>query len=83
MNYSNVIDTIVKSVLDAISYTITTLPFDKTSTGKILKVNGHNYTVAVFGKEYVIYSSRDFKVGQQVAVTAMQNDFKRLIMTEI
>lgn len=83
MNYSGVVDTIVKTVLDAISHTISSLPFDKTSTGKILKVDNHNYTVAVFGKEYMIYSSKEFKVGQQVAVTAMQNDFKRLIMTDI
>lgn len=84
MDYSEVVEIIVKNVLEAINKVTEKLPFDKSSEGKIMKIlENHYYMVLVFGKEYKIYSSHDFKLGQRVLVTAPQNDFKRLVMTDI
>lgn len=83
MDYNDIIDTLVKTVLDAVYSIVERLPFDKSCIGVILKVEANRYTVAAFGAEYVIESSNEYKKGQRVAVTAPQNDFKHLFLTNI
>lgn len=82
-DYNEVVTVIAKTVIDAVKRIVSNLSFDKTTFGIILKANGTEYTVSAFGKEYVIISQKTFSVGQRVAVTAPQSDFKHLIMHDI
>lgn len=83
MDYNEIVDIIVKTVLDAVYKIVEKLPFDKTTIGVVVKVENNNYTVIAFGREYVIQSKNTFELGERVAVTAPQNDFKHLIMTSL
>lgn len=83
MDYGEVIDVMVDSLLSAFYTIVEKLPFDKSTFGVIVKVEENNYTVSAFGKEYKIYSKNKFDLGERVVVTAPQNDFKRLYIKSI
>lgn len=76
---SDALDVIAQVVVDTIDKKLDDANFDKSQVGTVVAVNGNDYTIAVFGSQYTITSDQVFTVGQNVVVTALQGDMKRLV----
>lgn len=75
-------DVLVEAISSAAKSAVANAQFDVSSYGVITSKNGYTYKIAAFGGEYVVITNRDYEVGQKLVVTAMQKNFRNIILTE-
>lgn len=80
-DYSKMLEVMSTTIIQAAKRLIDGANFDRSSVGKIVSIDGHNYTVNAFGGEYVVYSPLFFAVNESVVVTAPQNNFSKLLLS--
>lgn len=75
-------DVLAEVITSAADRAVKNAKFDVSSYGVITSKDGQHYTIAVFGGEYGIVTNHDYIVGQKVVVTAMQGNFRNLVVSE-
>lgn len=76
------IDIMVKETISAARKAVDEAQFDTSTYGVITEKAGTAYKVAAFGGEYRFTSSHEYSVGQKVVVTALQRNFRNIVVTE-
>lgn len=79
---SQAVDTIVEAISSAAKTAVENARFDVSSYGVVTSKDGDTYKIVAFGGEYVVTTSRSYTVGQRVVVTAMQKNFRNIILSE-
>lgn len=82
MSEKTAVDVIVEQTISAARKAVSEAQFDTSTYGVITEKVGKQYKVAAFGGEYRITSDHDYSVGQKVVVTALQKNFRNIIVTE-
>ena len=78
----SVTDVLAEVVTSAAEHAVKNAKFDVSAYGVITEKEGQHYKIAVFGGEYGIVTNHDYIVGQKVVVTALQGNFRNLIVSE-
>ena len=76
------VDVIVEAISSAAKTAVANAKFDVSSYGVVTSKDGYTYKIAAFGGEYVVTTTRDYEVGQKLVVTAMQKNFRNIILSE-
>lgn len=76
------IDVLAEVVTSAAERAVKNAKFDVSAYGVITEKEDQHYKIAVFGGEYGIVTNHDYIVGQKVVVTALQGNFRNLIVSE-
>ena len=76
------IDVLAEVVTSAAEHAVKNAKFDVSAYGVITEKEDQHYKIAVFGGEYGIVTNHDYIVGQKVVVTALQGNFRNLIVSE-
>lgn len=82
MSEKTAVDIIVEQTISAARKAVSEAQFDTSTYGVITEKVGKQYKVAAFGGEYRITSDHDYSVGQKVVVTALQKNFRNIVVTE-
>lgn len=82
MSEKTAVDIIVEQTISAARKAVSEAQFDTSTYGVITEKAGKQYKVAAFGGEYRITSDHDYSVGQKVVVTALQKNFRNIVVTE-
>lgn len=82
MSEKTAVDVIVEQTISAARKAVSEAQFDTSTYGVITEKAGKQYKVAAFGGEYRITSDHDYSVGQKVVVTALQKNFRNIVVTE-
>lgn len=82
MSEKTAVDVIVEQTISAARKAVSEAQFDTSTYGVITEKVGKQYKVAAFGGEYRITSDHDYSVGQKVVVTALQKNFRNIVVTE-
>lgn len=82
MSEKSAVDVIVEQTISAARKAVAEAQFDTSTYGVITEKSGKQYKVAAFGGEYRITSDHDYSVGQKVVVTALQKNFRNIVVTE-
>lgn len=82
MSEKTAVDVIVEQTISAARKAVSEAQFDTSTYGVITEKTGKQYKVAAFGSEYRITSDHDYSVGQKVVVTALQKNFRNIVVTE-
>ena len=78
----SVTDVLAEVVTSAAEHAVKNAKFDVSTYGLITDKEDQHYKIAVFGGEYGIVTNHDYVVGQKVVVTALQGNFRNLIVSE-
>lgn len=78
----SVTDVLAEVVTSAAEHAVKNAKFDVSAYGVITEKEDQHYKIAVFGGEYGIVTNHDYIVGQKVVVTALQGNFRNLIVSE-
>lgn len=78
----SVTDVLAEVVTSAAEHAVKNAKFDVSAYGVITEKEDQHYKIAVFGGEYGIVTNHDYVVGQKVVVTALQGNFRNLIVSE-
>jgi hypothetical protein len=78
----SVTDVLAEVMTSAAEHAVKNAKFDVSAYGVITEKEGQHYKIAVFGGEYGIVTNHDYIVGQKVVVTALQGNFRNLIVSE-
>lgn len=82
MSDKSALDIMVEGTISAARKAVAEAKFDTSTYGVITEKAGKQYKVAAFGGEYRITSDHDYSVGQKVVVTALQKNFRNIVVTE-
>lgn len=82
MSEKSAVDIIVEQTISAARKAVSEAQFDTSTYGVITEKVGKRYKVAAFGGEYRITSDHEYSVGQKVVVTALQKNFRNIVVTE-
>lgn len=77
------VNEMAKMICEAAKYFVEDASFDKTFFGVVTGTSNGKYIVTSAGQEYAIKSSQFFKVGERVAVTAVQSNYNTLILHKL
>lgn len=75
-------DVLVEAISTAAKDAVKNAKFDVSSYGVVTAKDGSTYTIAAFGGEYTVTTNRDYKIGQKLVVTAMQKNFRNIVLSE-
>lgn len=75
-------DVLVEAISTAAQNAVQNAKFDVSSYGVVTNKNDNTYTIAAFGGEYTVTTNRDYEVGQKLVVTAMQKNFRNIVLSE-
>lgn len=78
----SVSDVLAEVVTSAAEHAVKNAKFDVSAYGVVTEKDGQHYKIAVFGGEYGIVTNHEYVVGQKVVVTALQSNFRNLIVAE-
>ena len=81
MDITKVLESMARSIIQATKKMIDNADYDRSSAGRIVGIDGHNYTVEAFGGRYVVYCPQLLTLNQSVVVTAPQNNFNKLFIS--
>lgn len=82
MSEKSAIDILVEETASAARKAVDEARFDTSTYGVITEKAGTAYKVAAFGGVYRFTSSHEYSVGQKVVVTALQKNFRNIVVTE-
>lgn len=82
MSEKTAVDVIVEQTISAARKAVSEAQFDTSTYGVITEKAGTSYKVAAFGGVYRFTSSHEYSVGQKVVVTALQKNFRNIVVTE-
>lgn len=82
MSEKSAVDIIVEETISAARKAVGEAKFDTSTYGVITEKAGKQYKVAAFGSEYRITSDHEYSVGQKVVVTALQKNFRNIVVSE-
>lgn len=82
MSESSVSGLLANVITEAADSAVKNAQFDVSTYGVVTSRDENNFTIAAFGGTYKITSNHDYIVGQKVVVTAMQKNFRNLVVTE-
>lgn len=82
MSEKSAVDIIVEETVSAARKAVGEAKFDTSTYGVITEKAGKQYKVAAFGSEYRITSDHEYSVGQKVVVTALQKNFRNIVVSE-
>ena len=81
MDITQALESMAQSIVQSVKKMIDGASYDRSSVGRIVSIEGHNYTVEAFGGRYVVYCPQLLTLNQSVVVTAPQNNFNKLYIT--
>ena len=82
MSEKSALDILVEETASAARKAVDEAKFDTSTYGVITEKAGTAYKVAAFGGVYRFTSSHEYSVGQKVVVTALQKNFRNIVVTE-
>lgn len=82
MSEKSALDILVEETASAARKAVDEAKFDTSTYGVIIEKAGTAYKVAAFGGVYRFTSSHEYSVGQKVVVTALQKNFRNIVVTE-
>lgn len=82
MSEKSALDILVEETASAARKAVDEARFDTSTYGVITEKANTSYKVAAFGGEYRFTSTHDYSVGQKVVVTALQKNFRNIVVTE-
>lgn len=82
MSEKSALDILVEETASAARKAVDEAKFDTSTYGVITEKAGTTYKVAAFGGVYRFTSSHEYSVGQKVVVTALQKNFRNIVVTE-
>ena len=82
MSEKSALDILVEETASAARKAVDEAKFDTSTYGVITEKAGASYKVAAFGGVYRFTSSHQYSVGQKVVVTALQKNFRNIVVTE-
>ncbi len=82
MSEKSALDILVEETASAARKAVDEAKFDTSTYGVITEKAGTSYKVAAFGGVYRFTSSHEYSVGQKVVVTALQKNFRNIVVTE-
>lgn len=82
MSEKSALDILVEETASAARKAVDEAKFDISTYGVITEKAGTAYKVAAFGGVYRFTSSHEYSVGQKVVVTALQKNFRNIVVTE-
>lgn len=82
MSEKSALDILVEETASAARKAVDEAKFDTSTYGVITEKAGTLYKVAAFGGVYRFTSSHEYSVGQKVVVTALQKNFRNIVVTE-
>lgn len=82
MSEKSALDILVEEIASAARKAVDEAKFDTSTYGVITEKAGTAYKVAAFGGVYRFTSSHEYSVGQKVVVTALQKNFRNIVVTE-
>ena len=82
MSEKSALDILVEETASAARKAVDEAKFDTSTYGVITEKAGAAYKVAAFGGVYRFTSSHEYSVGQKVVVTALQKNFRNIVVTE-
>lgn len=82
MSEKSALDILVEETASAARKAVDEAKFDTSTYGVITEKAGIAYKVAAFGGVYRFTSSHEYSVGQKVVVTALQKNFRNIVVTE-
>lgn len=82
MSSKSATDVLVEAISSAAKSAVANAQFDVSSYGIVTSRSGYTYKIAAFGGEYTVTTNRDYDIGQKLVVTAMQKNFRNVILAE-
>lgn len=82
MSSKSATDVLVEAISSAAKSAVANAQFDVSSYGIVTNRSGYTYKIAAFGGEYTVTTNRDYDIGQKLVVTAMQKNFRNVILAE-
>lgn len=82
MSEKSALDILVEETASAARKAVDEAKFDTSTYGVITEKAGTAYKVAAFGGVYRFTSSHEYSFGQKVVVTALQKNFRNIVVTE-
>ena len=82
MSEKSALDILVEETASAARKAVDEAKFDTSTYGVITEKAGTAYKVVAFGGVYRFTSSHEYSVGQKVVVTALQKNFRNIVVTE-